>query len=278
MASEILAPERAALEQQLAELAGEPEACFVQQALAQLEEQEAAVAERALAALAKPQRPDPATAAEQATPLPTAAADSAIVYRSAFDEQTVEQAAAEAAAAAESGAGARQRSLSEHSCTEVTAADLDVPAAAPGPAAAPRRDDHEQPLYYYQAEGGEHVYLHALNCRMLLSEHGAWERCPRRLAAQLIDVDAVTMTAPLRQRLRSLRHLPLATQLQVVEVRLRAPDVSQETLALFKGGCEAARLCTCLESCCESCLAVTLSVTTYPALFHLDSRMSFPKR
>ncbi|KAF0293599.1 RING finger protein 10 [Amphibalanus amphitrite] len=232
VASEILAPERAALELQLAELADEPEACFVQQALTQLEEQEAAVAERALAALAKPQRPDPATAAEQATPLPTAAADSAIVYRSAFDEQTVEQAAEEAAA--ELATGARQRSLSETSCTEITAADLEVPAAAPGPAAAPRRDDHEQPLYYYQAEGGEHVYLHALNCRMLLQEHGAWERCPRRLAAQLIDVDAVTMTAPLRQRLRSLRHLPLATPLQVVEVRLRPPDVSTETVALFK--------------------------------------------
>ena len=87
------------------------------------------------------------------------------------------------------------------------------------------------------------MYLHALNCRMLLSEHGSWERCPRLLTAQLIDVDAVTMTAPLRQRLRSLRHLPLATQLQVVEVRLRPPEVSPDTLALFRGKREGEGVC-----------------------------------
>ena len=144
VASEILAPERAALEAQLAELEDQPEACFVQQALSQLEEHEAAVAERALAALSKPQRPDPATAAQRATPLPRAA-DGAIVYRSAFDEQTEEEAAAES----EPVCGARKRSVSETSSSEVTAADLEVPHSAPGPA-APRRDEHEQPLYYYQ--------------------------------------------------------------------------------------------------------------------------------
>ncbi|XP_037068788.1 RING finger protein 10-like, partial [Pollicipes pollicipes] len=234
--SEILAPERAALERQLAELRHEPEACFVEQALSQLAEQEVVMAERAAASRARPQRPDPATARELVTPLPTAAAADTVVYQSAFDERTVEQVEAEAEAQAPAvsppppaGDGSvRQRSVSEASGGEVTVADLEVPAAEP------RRDDHDQPLYYYQAEGGDPVYLHALNCRMLLEEHGTWERCPRRLTAQLVDVDAVTMTAGFRQRLRSLRHLPLTAQLQVVEVRLRPPDVSADTVSLFR--------------------------------------------
>ena len=79
-----------------------------------------------------------------------AGADEAIVYESAFDEQTVEEAAADAEGGAMEGDGSvRPRFVSESSGTEVTAADLEVSVGGAASAGS-RRDEHEKPLYFYQ--------------------------------------------------------------------------------------------------------------------------------
>ncbi|XP_053558020.1 RING finger protein 10 [Bombina bombina] len=87
--------------------------------------------------------------------------------------------------------------------------------------------------YFYQAEDGQHVYLHPVNVRCLVHEYGSLERCPEKITASVVETDGFTMTEDVRRRHRYLCHLPLTCEFSICEMALGPPVVSKETLALF---------------------------------------------
>ncbi|MEE6518192.1 hypothetical protein FKM82_029031 [Ascaphus truei] len=92
--------------------------------------------------------------------------------------------------------------------------------------------------YFYQAEDGQHVFLHPVNVRCLVQEYGSLERCPESITAAVVELDGFTMTEEVRRRHRYLCHLPLTCEFSICELALGPPVVSMETLALFAGDVE----------------------------------------
>ncbi|XP_035233234.1 RING finger protein 10-like [Stegodyphus dumicola] len=88
--------------------------------------------------------------------------------------------------------------------------------------------------YFYQAEDGQHIYLHNINVRMLLKEHGSLEYAPPMVKAKIVEIERVSMTEVLRKRLRYLQHLPLTCEFQIVELNF-SQILSKPTINLFKG-------------------------------------------
>ncbi|GFY48844.1 RING finger protein 10 [Trichonephila inaurata madagascariensis] len=72
--------------------------------------------------------------------------------------------------------------------------------------------------FFYQAEDGQHIYLHNVNGRMLLKEYGSLEFAPPILTAKIVEIERVTMVEVLRKRMRYLQHLPLTCEFQLVEL------------------------------------------------------------
>ncbi|GFR28716.1 RING finger protein 10 [Trichonephila clavata] len=72
--------------------------------------------------------------------------------------------------------------------------------------------------FFYQAEDGQHIYLHNVNVRMLLKEYGSLEFAPPILTAKIVEIERVTMVEILRKRMRCLQHLPLTCEFQLVEL------------------------------------------------------------
>ena len=88
-------------------------------------------------------------------------------------------------------------------------------------------------FYFYQASDGQHIYMHSVNARCLVKEYGKLELCPPEIQANIVEAEAITMSEELRRRLRYLNHLPLKCEFQVVELVLKPPIISKETLAQF---------------------------------------------
>ena len=96
---------------------------------------------------------------------------------------------------------------------EVTLADLDISVLqGEGGRAAPGR---RQTFYFYQSSDGQAIFLHALNVQMLVSEFGSLENCPSTIRAEILEKENCSMTGELRDRLRYLKHLPLAQAFEV---------------------------------------------------------------
>ncbi|CAH2295341.1 RING finger 10 [Pelobates cultripes] len=87
--------------------------------------------------------------------------------------------------------------------------------------------------YFYQAEDGQHVFLHPVNVRCLVHEYGSLERCPEKITAAVVEIDGFTMTEEVRRRHRYLCHLPLTCEFSICEMALLPPTVSPETLLFF---------------------------------------------
>ncbi|XP_060076301.1 E3 ubiquitin-protein ligase RNF10-like [Ylistrum balloti] len=96
-------------------------------------------------------------------------------------------------------------------------------------------------FYFYQAEDGQHIYLHALNARCLVKEYGALQHCPDTITATIVEMENIFMTEDLRKRLRYLGHLPLTCEFQVVELAIKPPIISKETLKFFSDDIEKRR-------------------------------------
>ncbi|CAL4066516.1 unnamed protein product [Meganyctiphanes norvegica] len=96
-------------------------------------------------------------------------------------------------------------------------------------------------FYFYQAINGSNIYMHALNVQMLVKEFGALENCPHTIKAKIVEKETTTMTEDLRQRLRYLRHLPVACSFDVIEMDLKQPIISKITVAEFSDQVEARR-------------------------------------
>lgn len=88
--------------------------------------------------------------------------------------------------------------------------------------------------YFYQASDGQHIYLHAINAKMLEHTYGSLEFGPKTITGKILEKEGGSMTEELRRRLRYLQHLPVTCQFEIAEIRLRQPIVSKETLNHFK--------------------------------------------
>merc|ERR1712098_815061 len=78
------------------------------------------------------------------------------------------------------------------------------------------------------------------NVQMLVTQFGSLENCPCTIRAEILEKDTSCMTSDLRDRLRYLRHLPVASSFEVAELDISLL-VSEETKAAFKGQLEERR-------------------------------------
>ncbi|XP_057331995.1 RING finger protein 10 [Microplitis mediator] len=88
-------------------------------------------------------------------------------------------------------------------------------------------------FYFYQAEDGQHIYLHAMNVKMLELQYGNLEHCPHFIEGKLVERESGSFTEDLRKRMRYLCHLPLTCPFDVVEIELKTPLISSEVLNIF---------------------------------------------
>lgn len=62
---------------------------------------------------------------------------------------------------------------------------------------------------------------------------------PQMIQFRVIDCEYITMMEDMRKRLKFLQHLPLTTNVQLVEVELKPPVVTEAVLAEFSHQLEA---------------------------------------
>ncbi|TPX37428.1 hypothetical protein SmJEL517_g00428 [Synchytrium microbalum] len=98
----------------------------------------------------------------------------------------------------------------------------------PLPAQPPR----DNAYYFYQSADGAHVYLHPLDIKILLREHGEYSNFPEYLEVGVLSVRESTVDDDLRKRCKYLAHLPLSCDVTFCEVDL-AKAVSQLVLNQF---------------------------------------------
>ncbi|XP_050304981.1 RING finger protein 10 [Anthonomus grandis grandis] len=89
-------------------------------------------------------------------------------------------------------------------------------------------------FYFYQAEDGQHIYLHGLNAKMLEHSYGSLEFGPKVLTGRILEKEGGSMTEELRKKLRYLQHLPVTCQFEVAEIHLDDTVVTRDTLQFFK--------------------------------------------
>ncbi|KAK0174727.1 hypothetical protein PV327_010464 [Microctonus hyperodae] len=89
-------------------------------------------------------------------------------------------------------------------------------------------------FYFYQSDDGQHVYLHAMNVKMLELQYGDLEHCPRIISGKILEKESGSFTEDLRKRLRYLCHLPLTCSFEIAEIELKTPLISNEVLGLFQ--------------------------------------------
>lgn len=85
------------------------------------------------------------------------------------------------------------------------------------------------------AYDGQHIYLHALNVRMLEHTHGSLEHCPLTITGKILEKESGSMTEDIRKRMRCIQHLPITCQFEVAEIQLNNSIVSRDTLKEFHG-------------------------------------------
>ncbi|XP_033341087.2 E3 ubiquitin-protein ligase RNF10 isoform X1 [Megalopta genalis] len=89
-------------------------------------------------------------------------------------------------------------------------------------------------FYFYQADDGQHLYLHAMNVKMLERQYGSLENSPHSIKGKLLEKESGSLTDDLRRRLRYLCHLPLTCQIEIAEIDLKPPILSEEVLTSFQ--------------------------------------------
>lgn len=116
---------------------------------------------------------------------------------------------------------------------DVAAEELALPASEEKITTQSGSRGHSNEYYFYQAEDGQHIYLHSINARCLVKQYGSLQNCPESITATIVDIEGISMTEELRRRLKYLGHLPLTCEFRVVELALQPPLVSQDTLDFF---------------------------------------------
>uniref|UniRef100_A0A4D5R9P8 E3 ubiquitin-protein ligase RNF10 n=1 Tax=Scolopendra viridis TaxID=118503 RepID=A0A4D5R9P8_SCOVI len=261
----VIAKERATLEKQLEEDKDCPEACFIESALQLLSEREQHLMRENLMESAVKGMSSLTTTdiVSEKVQLPESSSKR-IVYLSAFDDEIDNNNHIEKEIETESGKEIPNENITDQekndgkhlsamdncrkryeststdsTCGEIGVDDLDLSSVS---AEEHLEETNSKDVYYfYQAADGQHAYMHALNIRMLVKEYGSLDKCPDTVTGKIVEKEGISMTEQLRKRLRYLRHLPLTCEFEVVELTLKSPIVSQETIHSFEEEIEKRR-------------------------------------
>ncbi|XP_076849948.1 E3 ubiquitin-protein ligase RNF10 [Brachyhypopomus gauderio] len=231
----LLAEERAALKHQLRQEQDDPQACFIQGALLQLQEREDLLLKQKsqdggagggadVGRLSLADRTPAEVAVNNLT-----SSKPILQYASAFDDE-VQEAPYEL-----------PFQLPELETSDVTEVAEEVPEGpeeeAPVPElseSGPSHTSQHGPFYYfYQAEDGQQMFLHPVNVRCLLREYGSLEKSPESITATVVEIEGHTINEDVRRRHRYLSHLPLTCEFSICELNLQPPVLSKETLDSF---------------------------------------------
>ncbi|KAL0094756.1 hypothetical protein F4703DRAFT_1820463 [Phycomyces blakesleeanus] len=87
--------------------------------------------------------------------------------------------------------------------------------------------------YFFQADDGQHVYLHPLDVRVLKHSYREYEHFPKHIEVVATGIEETTMTEDLRKRCKHLSHLPLGCDVTFLEVDLKRL-VPKESLDAFE--------------------------------------------
>ncbi|XP_051509598.1 RING finger protein 10-like isoform X1 [Myxocyprinus asiaticus] len=237
-----LAEERMALQTQLNQEKDDPQACFIQSALLQLQEREeglkcrrkngGSVDEVDVKKLSLTEHSSPEVISVKSF----TNSKPILQYASAFDdeiqdlhEEPVEE-------------------MPAHNVPEVAEEIPEGPVedkpVEDNPQASqnetgPQQNSHYGPYYYfYQAEDGQQMFLHPVNVRCLQREYGSLENSPQSITATVVEIDGQTVTEDIRRRHRYLSHLPLTCEFSLCELHLQPPVLSKETLDSFSDDLE----------------------------------------
>lgn len=93
--------------------------------------------------------------------------------------------------------------------------------------------DIEKFFYFYQSDDGQHVYLHAMNVKMLELQFGSLKNSPIIITGKLLEKESSNFTEDMRKRLRYLSHLPLTCSFDVAEIELTTPIISDDIMSFF---------------------------------------------
>ncbi|KAJ2377308.1 hypothetical protein IW150_001462 [Coemansia sp. RSA 2607] len=88
-------------------------------------------------------------------------------------------------------------------------------------------------LYFYQADDGQHIYMHPLYMRVLAHEHGSYSDLPESIQIKQRHSDESTITDDVRQRFRFLDHLSLRCDVVFIEPELKGL-VSRRSIDKFR--------------------------------------------
>ncbi|KAK2840622.1 hypothetical protein Q7C36_012201 [Tachysurus vachellii] len=229
----LLAEERAALQAQLKQEQDDPQSCFIQSALLQLQEREDALLKQNVPDKGSLEAADMTKLSLADSNVPEVAVNKLpsskpiLQYASAFDDEIQETA----------------EELPEVPLQQ------EEPEVAEGPGeetlsndAGPQQNPQHGPYYYfYQAEDGQQMFLHPVNVRCLLRQYGSLENSPPSISAPVVEIEGHTVNEDVRRRHRYLSHLPLTCEFSICELNLQPPVLSKETLDSFSDDLERRR-------------------------------------
>uniref|UniRef100_A0ABI7YHR5 E3 ubiquitin-protein ligase RNF10 n=1 Tax=Felis catus TaxID=9685 RepID=A0ABI7YHR5_FELCA len=250
----VVQEEKIALEQQLAEEKHTPESCFIEAAI-----QELKTREEALSGLAESRGEvlSVVPALEQLVLMAPLAKESVfqprkgvLDYLSAFDEETTEVCSLGSPRPLALPLVEEEEAVSEpepEACDDSELADDSL-----GEGTICTESSQQEPItkpgfthlsgspcyYFYQAEDGQHMFLHPVNVRCLVREYGSLEQSPEKISAVVVEIAGYSMSEDVRQRHRYLSHLPLTCEFSICELALQPPVVSKETLEIFSDDIE----------------------------------------
>lgn len=92
-------------------------------------------------------------------------------------------------------------------------------------------------FYFYQSSDGQAIYLHHINVQILVRCFGSLELCPETIQGRIVEVETLSMTEDLRNRLRYLGHIPISKQFQIMEITFIEPEIDSTVREEFRGIC-----------------------------------------
>ncbi|KAJ1667807.1 hypothetical protein EV178_001004 [Coemansia sp. RSA 1646] len=102
-----------------------------------------------------------------------------------------------------------------------------------------QRNDHKQEsnndefVYFYQANDGQHIYMHPLPARVVSHEYGSHSDMPDELEVKVRHSVESTITDDVRQQFKMLNHLPLRCDVLFIEPELKGL-VSRKSIEKFR--------------------------------------------
>ncbi|VVC92685.1 unnamed protein product [Leptidea sinapis] len=95
------------------------------------------------------------------------------------------------------------------------------------------KENQAKYFYFYQADDGQQVFLNSLNVRMLNASWGALVAAPEVIHGRVLHRDTISLGEQTRKHMPHTAHLPLHCSIDVVELDLRPPYVTQAALDQF---------------------------------------------